>query len=95
LEEETRTNSRDIGNLQESLVRVLTARDIKDKINRVGNQVQYWNLQESLVRVGSTVSRCLFVERIKNKSYNTSSNKSLLKIQPVTLSRKPPVTTFR
>jgi hypothetical protein len=35
LEEETRTNSRDIGNLQESLVRVLTARDIKDKINRV------------------------------------------------------------
>ena len=33
------------------LVRVLTARDIKDKINRVGNQVQYWNLQESLVRV--------------------------------------------
>ncbi len=32
-------------------MRVLTARGIKDKINRVGSQVQYWNLQESLVRV--------------------------------------------
>jgi hypothetical protein len=40
-------------------VRVLTARDIKDKINRVGNQVQYWNLQESLVREAFQIAACI------------------------------------
>jgi len=57
LEEDTRTNTRDIGNLQENIVKVASAKDMHNSINRMGGQAS--SLMAELQSTQRNVVKCL------------------------------------
>jgi hypothetical protein len=68
LEEDTRTNSRDIGNLQESLVKVASARDAHNTVNRLGGEAN--SLISELRQTQRTVVKCLSEAEQARKDYD-------------------------
>jgi len=68
LEEDTRTNTRDIGNLQESIVKVATTRDIKLTLDRVGGETS--TLIAELQATQRNVMKCLSEAEQARRDYD-------------------------
>jgi len=68
LEDDTRTNTRDIGNLQESLVKVATTRDIKLTLDRVGGETSA--LISELQVTQRNVMKCLSEAEQARRDYD-------------------------
>ncbi|XP_023347109.1 uncharacterized protein LOC111715931 [Eurytemora carolleeae] len=67
LETDVRTNSRDLGNLQESLVKVASDRDMKDIIKRVSTQTS--SMLSEFRDTQRNVAKCLSEAEQARKDY--------------------------